>query len=280
MPSRRTFSANDALLSQMHNPSIPSDVVITQISSLSPRWKCSLLPGFDFAEDVAPLGWQQSLNLFLAVEAAADDDGVRKSEEGAEFAVKKLDDLLQGKDVKNSVPGDIVLQHSTISAVSIGSLVLHSSLTLSIDSQGAPIDLADSTSSLFTSVLRTHVALRHLNLASQLPTIPMALHQHLFPLFNPRSLDLVVFWTVPSTGERGHHHLADIPLGAGSNRLKQVLETAELKAGGLYAESQRERSTLLAGLRRSEMGVDEPPAKVSLVVDELLDHDFASGRVC
>jgi hypothetical protein len=59
--------------------------------------------------------------------------------------------------------------------------------------------------------------------------------------------------------------------------LKQVLRTAELKAGGLYAESQRERSTLLAGLRRSEFGVDENPVAVAVEVDEVLEHDFESG---
>lgn len=56
-----------------------------------------------------------------------------------------------------------------------------------------------------------------------------------------------------------------------------MLELAELKAGGLYAESQRERSTLLAGLRRSEMGVDEMPAKVTLKVEESGEHEFDSG---
>lgn len=76
---------------------------------------------------------------------------------------------------------------------------------------------------------------------------------------------------------RGHHHLAGIPLGASSSILKKVLETAELKAGGLYAESQRERSTLLAGLRRSEFGVDDNPAKVLLEVDDIVNHDFESG---
>lgn len=56
-----------------------------------------------------------------------------------------------------------------------------------------------------------------------------------------------------------------------------MLETAELKAGGLYAESQRERSALLAGLRRSEFGVDENPASVIVEVEEVLEHDFEDG---
>lgn len=105
----------------------------------------------------------------------------------------------------------------------------------------------------------------------------MALHEYLFTLFNPRSIDLLVFWSIPSLRISGHHHLADIPLGAGSNKLKEVLEKAELKAGGLYAESQRERSTLLAGLRKSELGVDANPSELVLEVEELIEHDFQTG---
>lgn len=118
--------------------------------------------------------------------------------------------------------------------------------------------------------------MRHLSLSTQLPTIPPRLHSHLFPSFSPRSLDLLIFWST-SNGVEGHHHLTDVPLGAGDNRLKAVLEMAELKAGGLYAESQRERALLLGGLRRCELGVDEAPAKVVVRVEEVVDHDFASG---
>jgi hypothetical protein len=134
------------------------------------------------------------------------------------------------------------------------------------------IDL--SKSPLLDAILQTHTTLRHVSLTAQLPTIPRSLHQHLFPLFNDRCLDLLVFWTSPSLGVQGHHHLTGIPIGAGSNALKEVLETAEQKAGGLYAESQRERSALLAGLRRSEFGVDQSPVAVLLEVSEFGEHDF------
>lgn len=130
---------------------------------------------------------------------------------------------------------------------------------------------------LLASVLHTHRALRSLELSARLPTVAPSLHRHLFPAFESRSIDLLVFWTVPSTGARGHHHLTGIPLGASTNRLRDVLDKAELKAGGLYAESQRERTALLAGLRRSELGTDEDPARVSVAVNEFVTHDFATG---
>lgn len=53
-----------------------------------------------------------------------------------------------------------------------------------------------------------------------------------------------------------------------------MLEKAELKAGGLYAESQRERALLLSCLRRSEFGVEENPVSVVVEVEETIDRDF------
>ncbi|ORY80223.1 ER-golgi trafficking TRAPP I complex 85 kDa subunit-domain-containing protein [Leucosporidium creatinivorum] len=256
-PSSSTTTPH-VLSLEIYNPSIPTDVIITQITSLSPRWKCSLLPGFSFTEDVQPLGWQQSLNVVLQVEPTEDDQGAKMAEKGAEWAVGRLDELLRGKDVKakGDGPGEVKLQRSTI---------------------GGENTISTSTPRLFNSLLRTHTTLRHLSLSTQLPTISPTLHSSLFPLFSPSSLDLLLFWQIPSTGQQGHHHLADIPLGAGHDRLKAVLELAELKAGGLYAESQRERTALLAGLRRSELGVDEMPAQVSVVVEENGEHEFERG---
>jgi hypothetical protein len=141
-----------------------------------------------------------------------------------------------------------------------------------------PIDVSASPP-LLSSILQTHRALRSLELSARIPTVDSSLHRHLFPSFESRSIDLLVFWTVPSTGARGHHHLTGIPLGASTNRLRNVLDKAELKAGGLYAESQRERTALLAGLRRSELGTDENPARVTLQVDNNVAHDFSSGYV-
>lgn len=136
-----------------------------------------------------------------------------------------------------------------------------------------------SLPALFTSINQTHSCLRQASLSKQIPSIPFPLQQYLFPLFNARSIDLIVFWTAPSTGVSGHHHLSDIPIGASSNELHEVLERAELKAGGLYAESQRERSTLLASLRKCELGVDENPIFVLLEVEPFVEHDFEEGYV-
>ncbi|KAM0755961.1 hypothetical protein T439DRAFT_376232 [Meredithblackwellia eburnea MCA 4105] len=238
----------------VQNDALPSEVVVHQISSVSAQWLCRPLDSFTAPDALGTLKQGHSTIVVLSASPVPDTEGAR---EGTEFAVRKLDALLQGKDVTTSTPGETVLHHG----------VLYSKAS-SVEIQ-AP--------SLLSSITRTHGQLRHRSLSGQLPTVSQSIHHNLFPLFNARSIDLIVFWSAPALGIQGHHHLADIPLGAGSNALVKVLETAEQKAGGLYAESQRERSMLLASLRRSELGVEENPAAVLQVVDEVVDHDFSTG---
>lgn len=61
--------------------------------------------------------------------------------------------------------------------------------------------------------------------------------------------------------------------------VKEVLRTAELKAGGLYEESQRERTTLIKALRSSELGREEDPARVGIQVERTKEWDFDQGCV-
>lgn len=96
--------------------SVPSDVVVTQVSSVSPRWRCVLLGDSTLKDDLGPLGWQQTGSIFLGVEPVP---GVAASEEGTDFAVHKLNALLQGKDIKSGVLGDVELQQASMSIVSL-----------------------------------------------------------------------------------------------------------------------------------------------------------------
>lgn len=101
----------------MQNVGLPSNVVVNQISSLSPRWRCNLLDGSKLAEDLCSIGWQQSESVYLAV--AALNAEIESEERGSAFAVRKIDDLLQGRDVKRSLPGSTYLHLNAISAVSL-----------------------------------------------------------------------------------------------------------------------------------------------------------------
>jgi hypothetical protein len=63
-----------------------------------------------------------------------------------------------------------------------------------------------------------------------------------------------------------------------SERLKRVLHEAEMKAGGLYEESQRERTLLIKSLRALSNGTNrrpECPVAVFLEVEPVQEHDFS-----
>ncbi|KAK4704695.1 trafficking protein particle complex subunit 8, partial [Phenoliferia sp. Uapishka_3] len=257
------------ILVEAKNLNVDAEVVITQISSVGSRWKCRQLDSLDTDAGFGSLHSSQGIDVFLSIEEAPTSTELP---DDVAFSIHKLDNLLQGKEVKVSVPGDVTLHSGCVHPVSSKPHCCVDKSEQRKPQNSSKIDIiADS---LFPSLLQTHAQLRHRSLTNQLPTLDSNLHRHLFSLFNSRSIDLLVFWTIPSTGASGHHHLSDIPLGAGTNHLKEVLETAELKAGGLYAESQRERSTLLAGLRKSELGVDENPIAVLVDVPELVEHAF------
>lgn len=76
------------------------------------------MEGFDLAEDLAPINWKQTGNVFLSVEAVRGDNEAVLPDAGTEFAVRRLDDLLQGRDLEGDGPGAVQLYHSSVTSVS------------------------------------------------------------------------------------------------------------------------------------------------------------------
>ncbi|GAA5834924.1 hypothetical protein JCM11251_002063 [Rhodosporidiobolus azoricus] len=253
---------------EAYNAGLPaSDVRITSLSLISPRWGLSLAPGTSFEEDTAaPLGWQQGTTSFLSIDAAAAREGER--DEAVDFTVQKVVSLLQGKEVGKSVPADVTLRASSVSLSS------------------SPNPLSPD---LLPSLLSGYNAHRLSTLRAALPTLPSTLVPSIFPLISScSSAFLLAFYSSASLRTEGHL-LVPLPLsslGAGSGSpkdapLRAVLDTADRTAGGgLYEESQRERAALLTALRRSELGggsEDDVPVIVGVEVPEAVQHDYATG---
>lgn len=115
----------------------------------------------------------------------------------------------------------------------------------------------------------------HQALAEQFPAIAPELRRHLFPLYTARSVDVVSLWRLPKSGRRGHH-VSRIVLGAPKDVVGRVLNNAAEKAGGIYAESQRERRLLVGQWRRSEFGSGEDPVVLHATAPESVSWAFAS----
>lgn len=100
---------------QATNSAVDAEVVIHQISSVSSRWQCRLLDSMAEATPLGTIRPQQITNIALSVVEAPEP---AEEQDGVAFSVRKLDDLLQGKDVTKSVPGDVTLHTGCVHPVS------------------------------------------------------------------------------------------------------------------------------------------------------------------
>ncbi|GAA6018193.1 hypothetical protein JCM11491_005627 [Sporobolomyces phaffii] len=247
---------------EAYNSGVPtSDLRISGISFVSPLWRLSttqtnLLPTMD------TIPWQGASNVTLALDQARGEAVLEQCDKSIEWTVGQVEKLFQGDKFRNDDnavgddkdrPGDV-------------------DLTLSSSSQGDDPAVVE-----FDAVIASHSQNRSKSLAAAFPTVPRPALGRIFPLFSPTSgLVLVRFTcsaldratdsdatTIGGTDAAETVIVHALPLAAvgapsepKSRLLDDVLDAAELKAGGLYEESQRERSKLIESLRAnaSEFG--------------------------
>lgn len=111
------------------------------------------------------------------------------------------------------------------------------------------------------------------------PYIPSSVHQHVFPLYHPHSLDIVIFWDIPSQERSGHILLSGLILGAGHAPLAEVISEAEnMKVKrSMYAETTRQRAEILQSARTCEWNAEMNPINVSVESGTTVEHDFTKG---
>lgn len=125
-----------AIAPQIRNASLHRDVKITQITTLSPRWQCHLLPGVELSRDIPPIARQQSASILLGAVSA------QEPEDTGAFSVRQIDRLLQGQDITSDSPGDVSLHLSNLVGVSSVSLLCSTSAdTLPVRSTPDPLTL-------------------------------------------------------------------------------------------------------------------------------------------
>lgn len=122
------------------------------------------------------------------------------------------------------------------------------------------------------------------SLLTQFPLIPRSDHPFIFPLYTPHDFEVVVSWAIPFEERYGFMIVSGLTLGANSGVLKDVIAKAELgltstsgkKVRNMYAETTRERETLIASVRNSLWNRDEDPLVVDVQVVDRVEHDFTS----
>lgn len=116
-------------------------------------------------------------------------------------------------------------------------------------------------------------------LAQSHSRIPASSYSSIFPLYNPLSVDFVIFWEIPSEQRSGHILVSDIALGARHAALREAIE--EVESAGvkriMYAETQREKTETLQAIRDSEWNMEMNPIVVNVKDGLVIEHDFSQG---
>jgi hypothetical protein len=113
------------------------------------------------------------------------------------------------------------------------------------------------------------------------PYIDPTLHPYIFPLYHPHSLDVLIFWDIPSSERSGHVLISGANVGAEHGALNVVIQEAqELKVKrSMYAETQREKSSVLEAIRTSEWNAEMNPVSLITIEPGVIDHDFSERSV-
>jgi trafficking protein particle complex subunit 8 len=109
------------------------------------------------------------------------------------------------------------------------------------------------------------------------PHIALNLHPYIFPLYHPHSLDVLLFWDIPSNGRSGHVLISGATIGAEHGTLHNVIrEAQETKVKrSIYAETQMERASILEAIRTSEWNAEMNPVLLTTIKPDVIHHNFS-----
>jgi hypothetical protein len=98
-------------------------------------------------------------------------------------------------------------------------------------------------------------------------------------LYNPASVDALVFWEIPSRKRSGHVLVSGVTLGAEHGELGSTIEEAESAKvkRSMYAETQKEKMEVMQAVRGGEWNVNSNPVVVNVKYELVVEHDFGSG---
>ncbi|KAF9076140.1 ER-golgi trafficking TRAPP I complex 85 kDa subunit-domain-containing protein [Rhodocollybia butyracea] len=229
-----------------------SAVQITRISTISPRWTCnSLVDGTS-----GPVFPSQSSRFVLGVNPWVNPSGC---EETLDYVVRQLEDVVRGRAIGSSEPPPLDLCCS------------HVFQTQQSD---------DFEIQSFIHSGKRHTATE--SLVSIYPHIPPHTHHHIFPLFNPAALDILVFWEIPSENRKGNQLVSALHLGATHSPLQEIIEGAEnaKSTRSMYAQTRREKEEVLQAIRNSEWNMEMNPLYVFVRTASGFNHDFTKGPCC
>ena len=117
------------------------------------------------------------------------------------------------------------------------------------------------------------------SLSETYPSIPSSSHHTIFPLYSPASVDLLVFWEIPSQKRSGHILVSGLTLGAEHGELGGTIEEAQSAKvkRSMYAETHNEKMDVMRTVRGGEWNVNSNPVVVNVRYELVVEHNFESG---
>jgi hypothetical protein len=187
-------------------------------------------------------------------------DDVPDFSDTVQFVIGKLAHLLKGLPIEESLPSPLNIRSNYI-----------------IETSDSCINTTSTMSLLHQN--RRNLAARELVVRH--PYVAPALHPYIFPLYHPHSLDVLIFWDIPSSGRSGLVLISGANVGAGHGALNAVIrEVQELKVKrSMFAETDREKSNVLEAIRASEWNAEMNPVSLTTIEPGVIHHDF-SERSC
>ncbi|KAI0321379.1 ER-golgi trafficking TRAPP I complex 85 kDa subunit-domain-containing protein [Amylostereum chailletii] len=227
----------------VRNISSSTAVTVTHLMTMSPTWSC-------VAASPPKLGAllpNQNVSLTLDASYGTESSGT------IQFVLGKLKSVLFGDTVEETFPPpiDLLCNHS-------------------------------STFSLFRPDICSLVHQARRNTVSQYllekhPYIPTHLHPFIFPLYHPNALHTVIEWAIPDEERSGYLTVSGPLLGASHGSLNGIIQEMEERkvTRSMYAETQRERSSILEAIRNSEWNAEMNPVYAVVQTPGVVENDFS-----
>ncbi|KAI0686194.1 ER-golgi trafficking TRAPP I complex 85 kDa subunit-domain-containing protein [Earliella scabrosa] len=237
---------------EVENTAASSNIQVTQVSTMSALWTCSPLG----SHSVVSIPPRQAVEYSLG---ASPWRGGAGATETRAFVARKVQAVLKGDQVDASEPPplDLICTHLA---------------------QGANIVLrrTPATRHFLHCGRRTMTAQAT---AAAHPDIPSHIQRAVFPLYNPSTVDIVVFWELPARKRAGHVLLQGPALGAQHAALKEIIEAAQTMKvkRSMYAETHREREAILESVKNCEWNQEGDPIAVFVKDGSVVEHDFRQG---
>lgn len=267
-----------------------STVRLAQVTSIGHTWACSPLLSstrYDHPTQIATtesnrsylydstvLPSQQITRVSIIAERNNDDSSAK---EVYKFVSRQLRSVIQGDVPAEESPPTVALHCQHL--VQVGRELLIPVAEL-IPSQSERVHSLSLPSTRYfvehgrRAMVAATVSASHSN-------IPSRLHPYIFPIFNPASVDFLIFWEIPSQGRSGHCLVSGLRLGATHAPLREIIEEAESAKTkrSMYAETRREHAGMLEAIRDSEWNTEMDPMVIVSHDGQQVQHDFFSGSV-